>query len=378
MTGRMRALRYAAALFALAVVTALASSQPARAASCPTQSFLNFNHLAYAEVGIPATVRLSPGSTVGGGTLDQPTSANGCKRQQVSVKIHAAASIDPRVAVFATGRPRTLFVIGSRCSGFAGSAYWDCLTQPLHFDQRQFTATSYPVTPSPRRTLHLGASLGAAQYHGHKVTIRRIDGVDPSLAVGISGQPSTAFLSPPTCPYSAFSNNPKHDDLLRCLQGPVWFTFDPPGSEVGGTVVGRSDRPLSPAVAGASISLVALPIVADFVPADHGALKTVGHVGGQVSLHIPKISPGLYEAVVSCPACASRADKGATLFAAGSILITPKPKSSPIIRIISYALALAVVVAVILTLRTRRSRTGVLGALTSFLMGAGRGGSSRR
>lgn len=156
----------------------------------------------------------------------------------------------------------------------------------------------------------------------------------------------------------------------------MWFTFDPPGSEVGGTVVGRSDRPLSSAVAGASISLVPLPIVADFVPTDHGSLKSVGHVAGQVSLHIPKLAPGLYEAVVSCPACASHGS--ATLFAAGSILITPKPKSSPVIRIISYALALAVVVAVILTLRTRRSRSGVLGTLTSFLMGTGRGGSSRR
>jgi hypothetical protein len=377
---RLRPLRCAVAVLALVILGALASSGPARAASCPTQSFLEFNHLAYAEVGIPSTVRLSPGSTVGGGTIDQPTSANGCKREKVSVQIHAAASIDPQVAVFASGRPRTLFVIGSRCSGFAGPAFWDCLTQPLHFDGRQLTATSYPATPPPRRTLALGASLGSAQYHGRKITIRRIDGVNPSLAVGISGQPSTAFLSPRTCPYSAFANNPRYDDLLRCLQGPVWFTFDPPGSDVGGTVVARSDRPLSSAVSGASISLVALPIVADFVPADHGSLKTVGHVADQVSLHVPNVAPGLYEAVVSCAACASHADRGATLFAAGSILISPKPKSSPVIRIISYALALAVVVAVILTLRTRRARSGVLQSLTNFLMGtkSGRGGSSRR
>lgn len=150
MTTTARALRCAAVLIALVVAGVLASSAPARAANCPTQSFLNFNHLAYAEVDIPAAVRLSPGSTVGRGTVDQPTSSNGCKRQKVSVKIHTAASIDPRVAVFASGRPRTLFVIGSRCSGFAGSAYWACLTQPLHFDHHQLTATSYPATPAPR------------------------------------------------------------------------------------------------------------------------------------------------------------------------------------------------------------------------------------
>src|SRR5207237_1307907 len=79
------------------------------------------------------------------------------------------------------------------------------------------------------------------------------------------------FLTAPTCPYEGFSNTPAYDDLLRCLRSPVWFTFDPPGGEAGGTVVARSDRHPGRAVAGASIGLVRLGIVADFVPKRHGA-----------------------------------------------------------------------------------------------------------
>jgi hypothetical protein len=369
------ALRFVSALFTLLLVGALATSSSAGAARCPTETFLEFNHLAYVPITVPADVPLSPGSTVGSGTVDQPASSNGCKRHTSSVGVQAAGRVDPHVAVFVQGRPRTAFVIGHRCSGFAGPAYWDCLTRPLNFRGRQFTATSYPATPAPRKTLALGVRLGTAVYHGRAVTIRRIDGVDPTLAVAISGLPSTAFVSPPTCPYSGFSNVPQFDDLLRCLEGPVWFTFDPPGSEIGGTVVARSDRPISSQVAGATISLVQLPVVADLVPPQHGALTAVGRVSDQVSLRIPDLPQGLYEAVVSCPACASRG--GATLFPAGSILVTPKPKSSPVIRIITYLLVLALVVALIITFRTRRSRSGVLRALTSFLMGTGLRGPRR-
>jgi hypothetical protein len=370
-------LRLGPVLFALAlVVGALATSSSASAASCPTQTFLEFNHLAYVSVTVPANVPLSSGSSVGSGTLDQPASSNGCKRKTTSVNVQAAGSVDPHVAVFVHGLPRTAFVIGHRCSGLGGPAYWDCLTRPLDFRGRQFTATSYPATPAPRKTLALGVRLGTAMYHGRPVTIRRIDGVDPTLAVAISNRPSTAFLSPTTCPYSGFSNISEYDNLLRCLQAPVWFTFDPPGSEVGGTVVARSDRPISSQVAGANISLVQLPVAADLVPAQHGERNALGRVSDQVRLRIPNLAPGLYEAVVSCPACASAG--GATLFPAGSILVTRKPKSSPAIRVISYALTLALVVALILTFRTRRSRTGVLQGLTDLLMGNRRTGRSRR
>jgi hypothetical protein len=329
------------------------------ASSCPTLTFLSYGHLAYEATAIPPTVQVPAGSTVGSGTIDQPTNSNGCRRAQSTVGVQTAGSIQPQVAVLVRGRPRLLFVIGHRCQGFAGSAYWSCLLSPLAFNGQQFTATSYPLTPSPRRTVPLGQMLGTAQYHGHKVTVRRLEGVAPSLAVGISGQPSTAFLSPRTCPYSGFSNNPQYDNLLRCLRSPVWFTFDPPGNGVGATVVGRSDRPLTSSVKGSPLGLVSLPVVADYVPSSRARVVPVGQVGDQVNVKIPNVNAGLYEAVVSCPHCGSGGVGG--LYPAGSILVTAKPKGSPGIRIISYVLAALVVLAAFFGFRTYRRRRAETG-----------------
>lgn len=352
----MTLLRAALVLLLLAV-GALLGAAPASASAasgCPTETFLRFNHLAYEAVSAPATVTITAGSSVGTGEVDEPTTSNGCKRVEKSAEIKAVGTLDPRVAVVASGLPRTVFVIGHRCSGFTGTAYWDCLLHPLVFGGRQFTATSYPTTPAPQKKLPFGSALGKAQYQGHAVTVRRIAGVDPTLAVGISGQPSEALLTPRTCPYSGFSNVATYDDLLRCLRSPVWFTFDPPGSLAGGTVTGRSDRTLAPAVAGAAISLIQLPVVADLVPANHGPLVPIGHVAEQVNIKVPHLPSGLYEAVVTCPRCTS-AGSG-TLFPAGSILVTAKPKTSVAIQIISYALAIAVVLGAFIAYRTYRRR----------------------
>ena len=357
-------MRAAVVLYMLFVIGALVGASPASAASsCPTQSFLRFGDLAYLATGIPPTVSVAAGPNVGGGTLDEPTNGNGCRRQAKSVQVLRAGSMDPAVAVLVSGRPRTLFVIGHRCSGFAGQAYWDCLLEPLAFRGQQLTATSYPSTPAPRRTLPLGPVLGTASYHGHRATVRRIRGVEPRVAVGLSGQPSTAYLSPRACPYSGFSNSPRYDDLLRCLASPIWFTFSPPGSQAGATVLASGDRPVQPAVMGASISLVRLPVAADYVPASHGPLTPVGSVAEQVSIHVPSnLATGLYEAVVTCPRCVSASHGGASLYPAGSILVTAKQKTSLGIRIVSYALTVAVIAAAILAFMTYRRRRRLRGA----------------
>jgi hypothetical protein len=309
-------------------------------------------------MAIPATVQVPAGATIGSGTIDEPTSGNGCRRVQNSVQVQAAGSIAPQVAILVRGRPRLLFVIGHRCQGFAGAAYWSCLLSPLVFQGHQFTATSYPLTPAPRKTVALGPAIGVAQYQGRQVTVRGLQGVPTSIAIGISGQPSTAFLSPSACPYSGFSNYPQYDNLLRCLRSPVWYTFDPPGNEVGLTVVGRSDRSVTPAVQGAAISLVRLPLVADYVPANHGNLVGVGHVADQVSIKVPDVPAGVYEAVVSCPRCGPGGVAG--LYPAGSILVTAQPKTDPTFRIISYVLGALVIVAAFLGFRTYRRRRAAM------------------
>jgi hypothetical protein len=294
-------------------------------------------------------VKIPAGRTSGTGQLDAPASADGCKRKRETDDVLAAGAIEPRVAVLVRGRPRTLFVIGHRCDGFAGDAYWDCLLRPLVFQGRRFTGTSYP---RGGRTVPLGAELGSGQLGGRSVTVRRIEGVDPAIAVGVSARPAQAYLAASTCPYEGFSNTPAYDDLLRCLRSPVWFTFDPPGGETGGTVVGRADRPPG-AAAGATVGLVRITRVADYVPARREAPVEVGRVGREVTIDIPDVPSGLYEAVV-------RAD--GKLFPAGSFLVTARPKTSTGIRIVSYALTAALVAAVVMLIlswrRRRRAQAG--------------------
>jgi hypothetical protein len=381
----MTLLRAFLAVCVLAVAGALGFSSSAAAATCPTATYLDYNHLAYAEVSIPAGVQLTSGQAVGTGAIDEATTANGCKRARHTVQVLSAGSVDSHVAVVVSGRPGTVFVVGQRCAGFTGSAYWDCLTQPLVRDGVQYTATSYPSQPAPAKTLALGAAIGTVDYHGRRVTVRRIQGVDPALAVGMSGQPSVAWLSPRTCPYSGFSNTPQYNSLLRCLHSPVWFTFDPPGNPAGATVVGRADRPVTGAVAGATISLALLSADADYVPANP-KLVPVGHVGSQVSLKLPDVSAGLYEAVVSCAQCSTTGAGSGGLYPAGSILVSSKPTTSTGLKIINYALLALVLVVVGVGFRARRRRRAQgrppgfeMGKqLSSILLGPGPAGSSRR
>jgi hypothetical protein len=353
--GIMTLMRAFLAVCVLAVAGALGFSSSAAAATCPTASYLDYNHLAYAEVAVPAGVQLAAGQAVGSGALDHATSSNGCKRARQNVQVVSAGSIDPHVAVMVSGRPGTVFVIGQRCAGFTGSAYWDCLTKPLVWDGVQYTATSYPSTPPPVGTLSLGATLGTASYHGSRVTLRRIQGVDPTLAVGVSGQPSVAWVSPRTCPYSGFSNTPQYDNLLRCLRGPVWFTFDPPGNPSGAKVLATADRPVTGPVAGATISLARLPLQADYVPAK-AELVPVGHVGSQVNLKLPDVDAGLYEAVVSCAQCSSTGAGSSGLYPAGSILVSAQSKGSTAAEIVNYVILALVVLAAGLGYRARRRR----------------------
>jgi hypothetical protein len=333
-------------------VLVLTAGAPAPASSrCPTETFLSLGHLAYVSKTIPATVHLAPGRRLGSATIDEPAGKDGCRRRRETVDALAAGPIEAAVAMMAKGRPQTLFVIGHRCDGLAGRGYWDCLLRPLVVDGRRYTGTSYPLEPAPRKTVPLTATLGTGTLAGRTVTVRHIAGVDPAVAVGVSGHPSEAFLAATTCPYEGFSNAGSFDDLLRCLRSPVWFTFDPPGSRTGGKVVARSDRRPAAGVAGASIGLVRLSLVADLVPKGHGVPAHIGSVSREVSFRVPDVPPGLYEAVVACPRCAPG---GTTLFPAGSLLVVERRKGSVGVKIVSFALAAAFAAAAILGIRAWR------------------------
>src|SRR5437763_7104338 len=104
----MSPLRLALALFMLCVAGLFAgtSSTAWAASSCPSLTFLSYGHLAYEATAIPASVQVPAGSSLGSGTIDEPTNSNGCRRAQSTVGVQAAGSIQPQVAVLARARPR--------------------------------------------------------------------------------------------------------------------------------------------------------------------------------------------------------------------------------------------------------------------------------
>jgi hypothetical protein len=311
----------------LASACALSLGSPSHAQqSCPTTTFLAFDHLVYAAEQVPASVSLTPGRALGDGRVDEPTDATGCRRRQDDVGVVRAGEIDPGVAVAVAGRPGVVFVLGGRCAGYANDDRWRCLLEPLSYAGASYTGTSYPVSPGTQGTVTLGAPLGGARLGGEAVTAVRIDGVDPAVAVGVEGRPHEAFLASGVCPYERFANRLAADDLSRCLRSPVWLFFDPPGGRVGEQVTARADRPLAGVLAGATVSLARLSIAADIVPRDVSGsvpIATLAPGGRTLPFTIPDVGQGLYEAVVTCGRCAA-AHGGRTRFPAGSILVVER------------------------------------------------------
>ena len=245
---------------AAAVAAALAWMAPeSSAATCPKQTFLSFGGYAYIAQKLPTATAIKAGAALGDGSLDEPTSADGCKRRRESVSVRKAGGIESRVAVMAFGF-RNIFVLGSRCDGFEGDEHWRCLLEPLVFQGRRYTGLRYPSTPGPQRTVARGRPLGRAEADGSAVTVVRIPRVPASVAVAVKGRPNDAYVAAGVCPYESFENDRARDDLRRCLESPVWFAFDPPGAVAGDRIVGVADRPLPPQLEGAMVSLVRLAV----------------------------------------------------------------------------------------------------------------------
>jgi hypothetical protein len=324
----------------LAAAAGLVFSGAAEAGqSCPRQAFLKYGHVVYASAQPPAAVALVAGAALGNGTLDEPTDASGCKRKEGSAGIVRLSGVHPSVAVGVSGRAGLAFVLGGRCSGYGPAERWDCLRRPLRFRGRDYVGVRYP---GAGKKLPVAGPLGDVQLGGETVRAVGIEGVDPGVAVGVEGRPHEAFLAPGVCPYERFALRPAFDDLRRCLAGPVWLVFDPPGGRVGADIAARADRALLPALAGASVVLEQLRISADVIPRNPTSRALIGELGSEtLEFAAPEVAPGLYEAVVTCRACAT-AYGGRTEFPAGSVLIGPERGGSSGPRILLLALGVLV------------------------------------
>jgi hypothetical protein len=344
---------------AAAVAAALAWMAPeSSAATCPKQTFLSFGGYAYIAQKLPTATAIKAGAALGDGSLDEPTSADGCKRRREPVSVRRAGGIESRVAVMAVGF-RNIFVLGSRCDGFEGDEHWRCLLEPLVFQGHRYTGVRYPRTPGPQRTVAHGRPLGRAEAGEGAVTVVRIPRVPPSVAVAVKGRPNDAYVASGVCPYESFENDRSRDDLRRCLESPVWFAFDPPGAVAGDRIVGLADRPVPPELEGATVSLMRLTVATDSVPKNRTRSVSVGRVRPKLRLTVPDLRAGLYEAVVSCSRCAA-AYGGKTVFPAGSFLVGEPTEGSTGVEAVSIGLAAGTLVlavaSVVVWRRGRRRR----------------------
>jgi hypothetical protein len=320
------AARIALATAALVAVTAAAPGD-GRAGTCPDLTVLEASGGLYLGEPLPASAGIAQAGQLGDGVLDAPEGEDRCERRRTDVSVRALEGIDPAIAVGVDGRPGTIFVLGSKCSGFEGDARWTCLREPLELDGRTYVAVRYPDTPGEARELPLGEPIDGALVAGQPVAAVAIDGVDPGAAVGIAGSPEQAYVSLGTCLFEQFDRRPLYDDLRRCLEAPVWFVFDPAGAPPGDDVAASADRAPGAELAGATVSLARSTLPADVVPqqSQRVVVFTIGDAG-EYTFTVPELEPGRYEAVLECDGC--EAAGGKTVFPAGSFLVVEGSEAS--------------------------------------------------
>ena len=331
-----------------------AGAGSAAAQDCPGSGLLLFERAVYSEEPAPPGGVAERGAALGSGRLAFVEAA-GCDPQDVEVVALTRATPDLAVAV--DGRPDSIFVLGARCAGYEDEERSTCILEPLTHDGRMYTGARYPDGVSPTR-LVWGDPLGDAELGDESMTAVAIEGVDPAVAVGVSGRPDEAFVAAGACPYERFAEDEANDDLLRCLRAPLWLIFEleqPPAARAGETITARADRSVADVVDGATLSLVLLEGSSDVVPSSLSGAIEIGSVTvdpeGRVSVPItvPDVPTGVYEAIVSCEACADQFG-GETVFAAGSVAIVgddggggPRTVGIVIGSLLFVALALAVV-----------------------------------
>jgi hypothetical protein len=346
--------------FLVASIAALAAPQPAHAQECAGRAILLFRSIVYSEEPIPPGLAAEPGEPLAFGRvgfLPGPEGSEEC--DPLSAQVFEIAGLPPDLAVAVEGRGGHVFVLGARCAGFEDEERAACILQPLQFEEQLYSGARYPAeTEEPR--IEAGEALGEGELDGQAVSAVTIEGVDPAVAVGVEGRPDEAFVAAGACPYERFGATLLQDDLSRCLRAPLWLIFElerPPAAQVGDQITARADRGVAPVVDGASVSLVGLEAAADIVPRDTSGAVEIGRIEvgpeGEVSLPItvPDVPEGIYEAVVTCEACAESFG-GRTVFPAGSLVIVPAGSEGPrITGIVIGAVAIALVIAAFLVWR---------------------------
>jgi hypothetical protein len=329
--------RLAAMVAAAAVLAPLASPDGARAGTCPDLTILEYGTVVYLGEPIPAAAGIDQAGPLGEGFVDEPTEADVCRRERTDVTVARLEGIDPQVAVGVEGRPQSIFVLGNKCVGFEGPRRWTCLREPLELEGRTYVATAYPPGPGPARELALGEPIAGATLSGAPADAVAIEGVDPSVAVGIADRPEEAYVALGACLYERFDRRRLFDDLRRCLEAPVWLVFDPPGARPGERITARADRPLE-RPEDFLVWLGPSTVAADILPDDLSGQVALGELrpgdhGASVSFEVPDLEPGRYETFVTCSGCEPTPS--------GSVLVVEGGGDSNIATIVTILIGVA-------------------------------------
>lgn len=338
----MRALRHLAlALLVLAVL--LAPGSAAAQDDCPRLTVLDYGPGIYRGEPLPQGTQVEQGAVLGEGVLDAPGADDPCERRRSDVTVVALEGIEPDVAVAIQGRPSELFILGSKCDGFEGDARLACLSEPLELAGRRYIATRYRDEPGPTTGLELGEPIAGATIAGEPVEAVELDGIDPSVAVGLAGDPETAYVAIGVCVYERFDRRPLYDDLRRCLEAPFWLGFEPTFGAAGDGIAAEADRAVPQDVVGGTISLVRSAVAADVVPDDaveQAVVATVSADTRSFPFVVPEgLGQGRYEAVLTAP------DGERT--PAGSFLVLEEDGNGPLLTIVAIIVGLALVGAVV-------------------------------
>ena len=184
--------------------------RPQTSAGCA--ALLTFNAIGYEGRGLPdpLLVGAALGEATGPGCTDEVGQNRGATAEPTrTVPVRAIIDVDPDTALIAPSEPRTIYVAAGRCLGFsAGRPLVDCLRTKLVFQGKEYVASR--LENRLRRASPLGCALRGSQ----DVVVTGLAGIDPRVAVAVSGDPAAIYIADGHCHLSV----PPEAPLVRCLR----------------------------------------------------------------------------------------------------------------------------------------------------------------
>jgi hypothetical protein len=188
-------------VLSLAATFSISHGAPAAGAKCAYP--LRYLGIQYVHPwNLPSAVHAPARERLGRGTIVGCADGNPDR----IVEIRRLGKAGARTAVVAS---RRIYVEPGRCAGFSNlPEFLGCAESPLLFGGREFVATRLPTAPDR------AGGLGVGRQNGRRVTVVRVSGVAPTLALAVrrAGHARTIFVAHGKC------RVPDPAGLFSCLR----------------------------------------------------------------------------------------------------------------------------------------------------------------